>query len=303
MSGGEDVRVETVRRAAVDADWLLLGGLGVLGIAALSTLTLVLSVLLYTSSPVTVVYPKFPWYLYIIFPTLQDYLNLLWLLYVSSPLSSLYIRAAQDYLNLLWYIYSSSPLALLYAKIPFLAPRISFPFINIGYSPFWQYISELGMGPTAHIFNTGMIVTGIVATPVFALAHIVLGHSRAVKVGRAVGVFGSLCLIGVGAFPMSPTAFSLINYHEAFAAGFFLGVATAAALLGYGMAKNPVLSKFHAVLGAAVFLSAIMFLALGFYIGDVVAPALEWLTVALLIVWLFIAGGQLLVKGITLAST
>ncbi|MEM1658079.1 MAG: DUF998 domain-containing protein [Candidatus Jordarchaeales archaeon] len=294
------MEVEVTRRVAVDADWLLLGGLGVLGIAAVSTLTLALSVLLYSSSPFTMVYPKFPWYLYVVFPVMQDYLNMLWLLYASSPLAPLYVRVMQDYLNLAWFFYSSSPLALIYARIPFLAPRVSFPFINVGYSPFWQYISELGMGPTAHIFNTGMIITGIIAVPVFALAHTVLGHSRTVRIGRVIGVFGSLCLIGVGVFPMSPTTFSLINYHEAFAAGFFLGVATAAALLGYGMAKNPVLSRFHAVLGAAVFMSAVIFLALGFYIGDIIAPVLEWLTVALLISWLFIAGGQLLIKGITL---
>jgi len=300
LSGGEVAEVEVTRRVAVDADWLLLGGLGVLGVAAVSTLTLALSVLLYSSSPFTMVYPKFPWYLYVVFPAMQDYLNMLWLLYASSPLAPLYVRMMQDYLNLAWFFYSSSPLAL-YAGIPFLAPRISFPFINVGYSPFWEYISELGMGPTAHIFNTGMIIAGLIAVPVFALAHTVLGSSRAVKVGRAIGVFGALCLIGVGLFPMSPVAFSLINYHEAFAAGFFLGVAVAAAFLGYGMAKNPVLSRAHGVLGAAVLVSAILFLALGFFAGDIIAPVLEWITVILLIAWLFIAGGQLLIKGITLA--
>jgi len=301
LSGGEVVEVEATRRTTVDADWLLLGGLGVLGIAAVSTLTLALSVLLYSSSFFTVVYPKFPWHLYVIFPAMQDYLNMLWFFYSSSPLAPLYVRAMQDYLNMLWFFYSSSPLALLYAKIPFLAPRISFPFINIGYSLFWEYISELGMGPTAYIFNTGMIITGLIAVPVFALAHTVLGSSRAVNTGRIIGVFGALCLIGVGAFPMSPVAFSLVNHHEAFAAGFFLGVAAAAAFLGYGMAKNPVLSRVHGVLGVAVLVSAILFLALGFYVGDIIAPVLEWLTVILLIAWLFIAGGQLVAKGITLA--
>ncbi|MEM2713296.1 MAG: hypothetical protein QXX18_09745, partial [Candidatus Jordarchaeales archaeon] len=67
------------------------------------------------------------------------------------------------------------------------------------------------------------------------------------------------------------------------------------------MAKNPVLSRAHGVLGAAVLVSAILFLALGFFAGDIIAPVLEWITVILLIAWLFIAGGQLLIKGITLA--
>ncbi|MBS7287791.1 MAG: DUF998 domain-containing protein [Candidatus Freyarchaeota archaeon] len=278
MSGGEVSEVK-VRGVTVDADWLLLGGLGVLGIAFVSTLTLALSVMLYSSSPFTVVYPKFPWFLYIIYPTMQSQLNVLWVLCSSSPVVSLYV------------------------KVPwFLAPRISFPFINIGYSPFWQYISELGMGPTAYIFNTGMIITGLMAVAVFALANTVLGSSRAVNIGRITGVFGSLCLIGIGAFPMSPITLSLINPHEAFAAGFFLGVAVAAAFLGYSMTKSPVLSKVHGVLGAVVLVSAVLFLVLGFALGDIVAPVLEWLTIILLIAWLFVAGGQLFIKGITLPA-
>ncbi len=41
------------------------------------------------------------------------------------------------------------------------------PVISTGYSMWYQFISELGVGPSAFMFNMGLILAGILALPIF----------------------------------------------------------------------------------------------------------------------------------------
>ncbi len=183
-------------------------------------------------------------------------------------------------------LYTSSPIMPVYPK--FLPVGLTFPSINVGYNPTWQYISELGMGPTASIFNGGMIAAGMLALPAFAVGRKVLGGSLTATLGLIFGFAGSLCLVGVGIFPMSPVFF-IKNPHPLVSIGFFAGLSLSAAFIGYSMTKNPFFSKVHGWLGMAV-------LVLGIILGVTGDPLPEWISAIAIIAWFSILGFWLLVK-------
>ncbi|MEM1798507.1 MAG: DUF998 domain-containing protein [Candidatus Jordarchaeales archaeon] len=183
-------------------------------------------------------------------------------------------------------LYTSSPIMPVYPK--FLPVGLTFPCINVGYSPTWQYISELGMGPTAPIFNTGMIAAGLLALPAFVVARKVIGSSLTATLGILFGLVGSLCLAGVGVFPMSP-AFFIENPHPLVSIGFFSGMCLSAAFIGYAMTKNPMFSKIHGWLGMVV-------LAVGVILGFTGDPLPEWAAAVAIITWFSTLGFWLLVK-------
>ncbi|MEM2830470.1 MAG: DUF998 domain-containing protein, partial [Candidatus Jordarchaeales archaeon] len=183
-------------------------------------------------------------------------------------------------------LYASSPIMPVYPK--FLPFGLTFPCINVGYSPAWQYISELGMGPTAPIFNAGMIVAGLLALPAFAVARRVIGGSLVATLGVLLGLAGCLCLVGVGVFPMSP-AFFITNPHPLVSIGFFSGMSLSAALIGYAMTKNPMFSRVHGWLGIAV-------LIVGVILGVTGDPLPEWAAAVAIIAWFSTLGFWLLAK-------
>lgn|GEM_PF-897349 len=183
-------------------------------------------------------------------------------------------------------LYTSSLIMPVYPK--FLPVKLTFPCINVGYSLFWQYISELGMGPTAPIFNTGMIIAGLLALPFFTVARKVLGGSVAATVGWISGLIGVLCLVGVGLFPMTP-AFFMMNPHELVSIGFFSGMSISAASIGYSMTRNPLFSKVHGWLGLTV-------TATGIVLGVVGTPLPEWVAAIAIIIWFLTVGLWMLAK-------
>ncbi len=185
-------------------------------------------------------------------------------------------------------LYASSPIMPVFPK--FLPVKLTFPCVNVGYNPAWQYISELGMGPTASIFNTGMIVAGLLALPAFTVARRVIGSSLIATLGIILGLVGCLCLVGVGVFPMTP-AFFLKSPHELVSIGFFSGMSLSAAFIGYSMTRNPMFSRIHGWLGLAVLL-------VGVVLGVTSAPLPEWAAAVAIIAWFSSLGLWLLYKAL-----
>ncbi len=63
-----------------------------------------------------------------------------------------------------------------------------------------QTLSELGVGPSAIYFNTGVILAGIFLIPFYALRF---SKSTLSKIGSATGTISALALIFVGIFPLT----------------------------------------------------------------------------------------------------
>ncbi|MHA1603553.1 MAG: DUF998 domain-containing protein [Candidatus Freyarchaeota archaeon] len=181
-------------------------------------------------------------------------------------------------------LYTVSPLMPVYPK--FLPVKLTFPCINIGYSPFWQYISELGMGPTAAIFNTGMIASGILVLPAFATIRRTLGSSPATTIGALSGLVGGVSLTGVGVFPMTP-AFFIQNPHGLVPP--FIGLSLAAAFLGYSIARNTSTLKAFGWLGTVI-------LIINVALGVTRDPLLEWIAALAITAWFTVLGSWLLLK-------
>lgn len=183
-------------------------------------------------------------------------------------------------------LYSSSPVMPVYPK--FLPVKLTFPCLNLGYSPFWQYISELGMGPTALIFNMGMVAAGVIGLPATPAIRRALGGSLAVTAGALSWLLGAVAMVGVGVFPMTPVFF-MVNPHGLVSP--FIGLSLAAAFLGYSLARNtgkPLL-KIYGWLGLAI-------LAVGVALAVTRDPLLEWVTAVVMIAWFTLFGVHMLVR-------
>lgn len=76
------------------------------------------------------------------------------------------------------------------------------PVINTGFSIWYQAISELGIGPSAFLFNVGLIILGFLILPIFpALLGLLRNHVIA-KIGILSGIVTCIGIIGVGLAPM-----------------------------------------------------------------------------------------------------
>ncbi|MEX2751617.1 MAG: hypothetical protein Q6366_006990 [Candidatus Freyarchaeota archaeon] len=183
-------------------------------------------------------------------------------------------------------LYTSSPVMPVYPK--FLPVKLTFPCLNVGYSPFWQYISELGMGPTAQIFNAGMIAAGFLGLPAAPAIRRVLDGSFIVTSGSLSWLLGAVAMVGLGLFPMTP-AFFIVNPHGLVSP--FIGLSLAAAFLGYSLARsmdNPLL-KAYGWMGLGV-------LVMGVVLGATRNPLLEWVAAIIMVVFFIIFGVQILLK-------
>jgi len=87
-----------------------------------------------------------------------------------------------------------------------------------GYDMAGQFLSELGVGGlAAHIFNLGLIITGISFTLFFLSVRAPLDETKVGLIGRILGVDSSVALIGVGAFPLTQPMLHIIFAFAFFA--------------------------------------------------------------------------------------
>nr|MDO8083049.1 DUF998 domain-containing protein [Candidatus Freyarchaeota archaeon] len=189
--------------------------------------------------------------------------------------------------------------ALLYTRFPLkpypihlfdvtnLVPRIWIPLPNYGYSIFQEFISDLGVGPSSFLFNTGMIISGALAIPVFPMLLRPLGSTQTAKIGVVMGIIAGIGLIGVGAFPET-TGF----YHVLFAVIFFFSIFIAIGVLSYANNSAKFFSKYVQWLGYISFLGGLICSILVSIFG----PPPEWVLIFLVLIWALPLGIDMLAK-------
>ncbi|MFB0562087.1 MAG: hypothetical protein ACETWM_12860 [Candidatus Lokiarchaeia archaeon] len=158
------------------------------------------------------------------------------------------------------------------------------PVINTGYSGWYMFVSELGIGPSAFIFNVGLIISGILVLPLFPCLLWLLKQSIKAKIGIVMGMITYISLIGVG---LAPTVLSPL--HVLFGAFFFLFGGIAIVLLSYSMLQGTFFSKAIAVYG---FFVAVVDL-IGIIFGGTV---LEWIIYSAMVLWILLVGVQMILK-------
>lgn len=151
-----------------------------------------------------------------------------------------------------------------------------------GYSISGNYISDLGIGPSAHIFNTAIILFGLaVLAGIFLLRE----EFRS-RIFLLLLVLSSIGSIGVGIFPKTILYPHTISALTAFASG-GLGAILASRFI------HPPFSYISAIFGA-ISLTALLLLVTGNYLG-LGAGGMERLVAYPLVIWALGFGGGLII--------
>ncbi len=158
------------------------------------------------------------------------------------------------------------------------------PVANTGFSMWYMFISELGIGPSAYMFNVGLILAGILALPVFPGILGLFKGSILAKMGVVLGVIASVALIGVGLAPMV-----MSPLHGSFSMVFFICVGLAIVLLSFEMYRG---IFFHRAIAIYGFIFALVDLAFLIQRGAV----LEWAVFFIIVTWILAVGIQVLLK-------
>ena len=135
----------------------------------------------------------------------------------------------------------------------------SYSFLN-------HYISELGELGVSHLaplFNTGLILGGVVLT-VFVVGLGMYLNNTAAKIAMGVGVFSGIACILVGFFPMNN-----LHTHTVVATSFFVSGMLMAAIFSVAIArqKEARIPKLFSVAGVVVVGVFIAFLLDSFVMG------------------------------------
>lgn len=174
-----------------------------------------------------------------------------------------------------------------YTSIPFRLLWISyFPLLipNTGYSITEQYISELGIGPSASLFNTGLVIGGILALPIFPGLLGLFRGSTIAKIGTVFGVISGLGSIGVGLCPMG-----ISPYHGLFAMIFFLCIGIAIILFSLEMYQIKFFTIALVIYGFSFVIVDLSFLFLR-------TPLPEWAVFFIVTTWIIAVGLWVLLK-------
>lgn len=160
-------------------------------------------------------------------------------------------------------------------------------------SPWFRWdtnaLSELGVGEVSLIFNSAVVIGGVLNF-IFALgAREYLSGRRAVRIGAALIMLSSVCLALVGIFT--------IAYHFAHAIvslGYFVLAPTGFILIGLGTERDTI-RTISIVTGIAALLAIlilpIIFLVVPFKVGFAVPEMVEALILA---AWMVFMGVRLL---------
>lgn len=159
-----------------------------------------------------------------------------------------------------------------------------FPIPNTGYSIPNQFLSELGVGPTAAIYNYGLMITGILCIPIFPIICRLLRKTIIARIAAIIGIAGCIALIGVGIYPMY-----ISGPHGLFSFAFFALTGLAIITASIAMYKSEFFIRCIAKLGIAVIIGDIILGILG-------NPLSEWGTTILFIIWVYAVGLQMLLK-------
>lgn len=139
---------------------------------------------------------------------------------------------------------------LIFSALLFLLTLWSAESMNQEYSIFSNYISDLGVGETAFLFNNTLMLSGILII-FFSFILFKLFHSKLFSFIFALSGIGTL---GVGLFPEN-----VLLFHELFSAmAFFFGALTA--IFSSKFSKKP-WNYFFILLGVISIIAIIFFLS------------------------------------------
>lgn len=186
------------------------------------------------------------------------------------------------------FLYNSSPLKPYPIEFINRIALFWIPVPNYGYSVFFDFISDLGVGPSSFIFNTGMIIAGALNIPVYPTLIKPLGSTTTAKIGAVTGIIASIGLIGVGVFTET-TGFT----HVLFATTFFFLIFITAGLVSYANNSTHFFSKNVQRLGYCAFLGGLICTALVAIFG----PPPEWVLLLIMLIWALPLSREMLAKG------
>ncbi|MBS7251164.1 MAG: hypothetical protein KIH08_11350 [Candidatus Freyarchaeota archaeon] len=158
------------------------------------------------------------------------------------------------------------------------------PVINTGFSIWYQAISELGIGPSAFLFNVGLIVLGFLILPIFPALLALLRNSTFAKVGVLSGLVTCFGIVGVGLAPMV-----MSPLHSVFGLIFFVSVGITVFLLSLAMFRSKFFSRVVAVYGFFFVVVDLIFMIVSTSIW-------EWMVFFVLVTWILLVGIEMLRK-------
>jgi len=177
----------------------------------------------------------------------------------------------------------------LYTIFPFRGLPVSWllypiPVFNTGFSIWYQAISELGIGPSAFMFNVGLMITGVLALVMFPALFRLLRGSIVAILGIVSGLITCIGIIGVGLAPMV-----MSPLHGLFGMIFFVSVGITVTLLSIAMLLDTPFSKAVAAFGFFFVVVDVAFLIVSNSI-------LEWSVFFVLVAWILVVGIEMLLK-------
>jgi len=185
------------------------------------------------------------------------------------------------------FLYGGSSFRPFFIREPF---PIFLPWPNTGISIVVQHVSELGIGPTSFMFNTGLIIAGILAIPLLICLIKPLGNTWVAKIGVASGIVAFIGLIGLAVY----TEYTNYAIHILFSNVFFIFIAISIVLITYAMRSTSFFTWVHIWLGIIFVVADLIFFALMFIAGF--SAIMEWTVVLIILVWAFAISVQMLLK-------
>jgi len=145
------------------------------------------------------------------------------------------------------------------------------------YNPTTNFLSDLGIGPSAVFFNSGVIIAGLLGI-LFSLALYKKFNSKISRAGSILLVIGNIFLILVGIFSEQ---YGIL--HTIISTLFFLFIILSLLFIGAGSVK--------AKTGYGAFIAGLFIIGI-FAFG--INPIQEYLAVGTILVWSFAMGIHLL---------
>ncbi|MGQ9720596.1 MAG: hypothetical protein ACUVXA_04645 [Candidatus Jordarchaeum sp.] len=175
-------------------------------------------------------------------------------------------------------VFPFRPLSFMWLPFPI-------PVINTGYNFWYQYVSEMSAGPSAFLYNVGVIITGILAIPVFPSMLRLLRSTAIAKIGIVSGVIASIAMSFSSVFPLYVNSAG----HGISAGIFFASIGIAIVLLSYAMYRGTYFSKVNIAIGIIFVIVDLSFMFTG-------NPVAEWAVFFVIVLWLLAVGIHMIIK-------
>jgi len=155
-----------------------------------------------------------------------------------------------------------------------------------GYEFLEDYLSDLGVGPAAWVFNSALILTGaLILVFAYVGSYPLLGDVLVSKVGSVILAVAGVLLMNIGVFTEDYG-----DLHLAFSLAFFLTLLVALGAFAYAMHVTKALGPAGTAASVSAFVFGLFLLAMG------VGPLVETLAVLTAIAWGGVLGALMFLK-------